>query len=102
MTDEPKPLEVEAIPGERMVFLVRSETNPRRQYRVDLLAHGGMGECGCRRWCTGVWPMIRDGKLTLDMPCEDKHIEAARRVFLRDVLRHMAEQERDPHTKPSG
>lgn len=81
----PTPLQVAAIPGERMCFFVHSEADPRRVYRVDLLANEGRSECSCKDWQTRRWPVIRDGG---EATC--KHGDEARRVFLRDLLRHMA------------
>lgn len=78
------PLQVEEA-GERMCFYVHSEQDPRRVYRVDLLAHEGRGECMCKWYQTRVWPVIRDGgKATC------KHMDAARRHFLDALLPHMA------------
>lgn len=86
-----KPLQVEAIAGERMTFFVHSERNPRSGYRIDLLAHGGIGECSCKDWHTRRWPVIRDGG---EATC--KHVDECRRVFLRDLLSHMAKGEAQP------
>lgn len=83
-----KALEVIPIPHERMCFFVRSETTPRRAYRVDLLAHAGIGQCHCADWNTRRWPLIRDGGRSA---C--KHVIAAREAFLDDLLQHMAAQE---------
>lgn len=83
-----KPLEVHAIPGERMCFFVHSEADPRNVYRVDLLALEGRSECHCKWWRTRIWPIIRDGG---ESTC--KHVDAARQFFLRDLLRHMARLE---------
>lgn len=93
-----KPLEVEPIAGERMVFWVHSETVPdRHKYRVDLLAWGGMGQCSCKSWRTRAWPKIRDKKLTpFEWPCGDKHVEAARQHVLLASLRDLAKKEEGP------
>ena len=87
-TEQPRPLQVDAIPSERMVFRVQSESDPRRGYRVDLLSHGGIGECDCKHWLTKIWSIVRDGG---EDTC--KHVYAARQAFLRDLLRHMAREE---------
>lgn len=86
-----KPLQVEAIVGERMTFFVHSEADPRKVYRVDLLANAGRSECHCKWWQTRIWPVVRDGG---EATC--KHVDEARRVFLRDLLSHMAKGETQP------
>lgn len=85
------PLHVTPIANERMCFLVASETRSRAAYRVDLLAHGGIGECHCVDWGTRRWPVIRDGGRAA---C--KHVFAAREAFLNDLLSHMAKKECQP------
>jgi len=82
------PLQVDAIDGERMCFWVHSEANPKRVYRVDLLSHGGIGECSCKSWQCRDWPVVRDGGRSA---C--KHVTAARTTFLNDLLQHMAAKE---------
>lgn len=83
----PLPLQVDYT-DERMVFNVHSRTNPAKTYRVDLLAHGGIGECACPNWRTQRWPIIRDGGRSLCI-----HVEAARRQFVNDLLERMAREE---------
>jgi hypothetical protein len=87
------PLQVDEI-AERMRYRVHSEEDPRRIYLVDLLSHGGQGECMCRWWQTTVWPIVRDGgKATC------KHIDAARAYFLNGLLAEMSRREAEPATK---
>lgn len=94
-----KPLEV--VPsGDRLVYLVTSETRRKAvPYRVDLLAHNGIGECSCKAWITRVWPLIRDGELTVadTFPTHpDKHIQACRNQLFAQTLAELAEEETDP------
>lgn len=92
MARPPTGLQVEET-GDRMVFFVHSEADPRRVYRVDLLAHGGRGECMCKHWRTRCWPLIRDGASIADPFTACKHVTAARRHFLLQLLPKMAAQE---------
>lgn len=79
--------------GDRLVYRVRSEANPRNFYRVDLLANDGRGECMCKWWATHCWPIIRDGGVSW---C--KHGDACRSHFLNQLLPEMARRERRPST----
>lgn len=92
-----KPLQVDAIAGERLCFFVHSEANPKKVYRVSLLEHGGIGECSCPWFRTHVWPRIKAGACTLEGPCEDKHIRAARDILLRDTLKELSHRETEAH-----
>lgn len=82
--------------GERMVFLVRSATDPTKQYRVDLLAFGGAGQCHCADWGTRRWPAIRDGKPHGTRATLCRHGILARRYFLNKLLADMAKIEEEP------
>lgn len=92
---ELRPLEV--IPtGDLCCYYVRSETTPSQVYRVDLLYNGGIGGCHCGHFRTRLAPRIRDGKLTLEdtFPRHpDKHLQACRDAFFRDLLVALAKQE---------
>lgn len=77
--------------GGRMVYAVQSETNPRSEHVVDLLAHEGRTECSCKDWQTRRWPVIREGGRAW---C--KHGRAVREYVLDNLLLEMARQEKEP------
>src|SRR4051812_5523383 len=62
--DGPAPIET----GERYVYLVPSDRNPKVKYRVDLLANNGAGWCQCTDFGTrrqvnldaGMCPLLKD------------------------------------------
>lgn len=95
MPRETKTVRVAEVQGHTMIFDVESWTAPQKPHRVDLLAHGGIGECSCTDWSTRRWPAIRDKKTT-GLHC--RHVTAARLYFLNKLLRHMAQ---DHHTPKS-
>lgn len=88
------PLQVDET-GDRLCYWVHSEAKPRNVYRVDLLAHGGFGECTCPWFRTRIWPALRDGEMTVDtsFPHPDKHVRAARNHFLLHLLKSMGAEE---------
>ena len=79
--------------NERMVFSVTSERNPQRAYRVDLTANAGAGECSCKDWATRRGPALRNGGEAWTAATMCKHVRAAGRTFLRDLLKAMADSE---------
>lgn len=81
---------VAEVPGERMRYRVESWSAENRPHVVDLLAHGGLGECSCTDWQTRRWPLIRDGE-TAGTRC--RHVTAARDFFLSQLLARMAADE---------
>lgn len=83
-------------PGERMVFLVRSDENPTVQYRVDTLANGGAGACACKNFNMVKQTGINEGKLawTHDTTC--KHMKRAAWHVIRLTFRELAHREDHP------
>lgn len=79
--------------AERMVYVVPSDTKQGREYRVDLLAHGGASECCCVDWAARRWPAIRDGKVHGTRLTMCRHVIKARRHFLNGLLTAMAKSE---------
>ena len=80
-----------------MRFLVQSRTNPRHHYLVDLLQNGGLGECSCKHWQTRIWPLIRDGKTTIEDPnSRCWHISEARLFAMNSILTDLAKKETQP------
>lgn len=93
------PLQVDEI-GERCRYRVHSEAKPQNVYLVDLLSNEGRGECTCTHFRTRVAPAIRDGTAPTDiMTPLDKHIEASRRYFFRQILLELAKREAEPATE---
>jgi hypothetical protein len=89
----------EIVPsGERMIYLVRSDTNPARQHRVDLLDLSGYGSCSCKDWATRRGPAVKAGAAPGSRAVLCKHLIAARRFFLNQLLRTMALAESAPPT----
>lgn len=86
--------DIAPVPNERMVYAVRSVSNPgRHPYRVDLLANGGFGECSCVDWSTRRWPAIKEGAAMGLRSTMCRHVILARRLFLNGLLREMAAAE---------
>jgi hypothetical protein len=86
--------EVQEFQGERCRYLVRSRTNPRTNYLVDLLENDGIGGCTCVAWQARFWPDIRRrGLKAHDEMRRCYHLNAARERFLNDVLVTMAKKE---------
>lgn len=79
--------------GDRMCYEVPSDTRVGRSYRVDLLAHGGAGQCSCKDWNTRRWPAIRDGQMHGTRATLCRHGIKARRHFLNGLLSRMAKEE---------
>lgn len=69
--------------GERLVYLVRSESDPDSRYRVDLEADGFNGVCDCRWFQCHVAPLRRT---TQDKSHVCKHIEKVLPHFARQIL----------------
>jgi hypothetical protein len=99
-----KTLKVRSIEAEIGRFVVQSESSPTRPHVVDLLAHGGQGECSCVDFSTRCRPNQRAkpgafipygsaGRPNPDRHC-CKHIHVARTYFLREVLQGLARQHR--------
>jgi hypothetical protein len=82
--------------SERMVFLVRSDTNPKRQYRVDLLANSGAGKCACTDHGTRRQPNLDTGRTPWTKSTACKHLFRAGLHVLRTTLPEMAAQEDRP------
>lgn len=79
--------------SERMVFSVSSESRQGVEYRVDLLAEGGYSRCSCTDWNTRRWPNIKAGQPMGTRGTLCKHGILARRFFLNQLLRRMAQEE---------
>ena len=75
-----------SAPGERLVFLVRSEGDLAIRYRVDLEADGYRGVCDCRDYQCRVAPARR---LNPDRLYVCKHIEKAASYFGWKILRQI-------------
>lgn len=69
--------------GERLVYLVRSESDPDSRYRVDLEADGFNGVCDCRWFQCQVAPLRRT---TQNKTHVCKHIQAVLPYFARQIL----------------
>lgn len=79
--------------GERMCYNVPSSSNPKRTYRVDLIAQGGFGECTCKDWATRRGPAIKAGEPPGTRATMCRHVILARRFFLNSLLAEMAAAE---------
>jgi hypothetical protein len=79
--------------GERMVFLVRSDSNPLVQYRVDLLYNDGAGGCACRDFKTRRQPNLDAGEPIWTKRTSCKHSRRAAWHVIRQSFPEMAAQE---------
>lgn len=102
----PQVAKIQEIPGELGRYHVESLSNQKEVYMVDLLAHGGRGECSCTDWqinCRRNINECTDGKLREyghpGQPHPErqqcKHIYIAKRQFCNDALSHLAQQRSD-------
>lgn len=82
--------------GDAMVYSVRSNTNPARRYRCDLIAENGYGRCDCKDWGTRRWPAIKAKRPAGVRATLCRHLIAARRHFLNGLLRALAMEEQTP------
>lgn len=82
--------------GDRLVYDVPSDRNPKVCYRADIVANGGYGWCSCTDFATRRQPAIdrKEPMGTRAVLC--KHLIRARRMFLNDVLPMLAKQEQHP------
>lgn len=89
---------IKDIPGEDYCYTARSDTLGQPDYRIELEANGGTGECACKDFLCRCTINIRDGALDLhDRTC--KHIRRALIYHaLRDVQRRV-EQEKERRFK---
>ncbi len=86
----------EVIPtGDRMVYGVLSSKG-RKRYRVDLIAEGGFGSCACPDFGIRRWPNIKEGAEMGTRAVLCRHLILARRYFLNELLRSLAESEEAP------
>ena len=94
---------VQEILGELGRYLVGSMSNPLESYMVDLLAHGGKGECNCTDWqinCRMNLQKFNDKRVReYGYPGQPdperqqcKHIYIAKRKFANDSLYHLSNQ----------
>lgn len=82
--------------GDRMVFLVPSDRNPKVTYRVDCLENNGAMKCQCVDFTTRRQPAIDAGQEPLTSATMCKHCRKVVRYFVRDLFRDMARSECDP------
>jgi len=77
----------------RMVWNCPSATNPRRSYRVDLLANNGHGFCSCVDHATRRQPFLDAGGSGFDQRGRCKHVAKVRAFFLQNLLTELSRQE---------
>ena len=97
-------MKVRPLAGEMGRFHVESWEHPDRPHVVDLLAHGGQGECSCIDWSTRCRPnqkarpfaFIEYGSKRSPNPERHvcRHVTVARTYFMREVLRGLSSTHR--------
>lgn len=93
--------EVPQPTGDRFVYQVPSDKNPRICYRVDLTANNGAGVCQCKDFVTRRQPALDRGEPAWTQSSSCKHGRRAAWAFLQDVLPMLAAQEGRPPAKPT-
>lgn len=97
--------EVIVSEGERWIYHVRSRTNAKIRYRVDLLGMGGASQCACADWNFVAVENITLGKEWGIYGCEEKkdpdrtccyHTDVVRRRYMNELTRRLAKQEDNP------
>lgn len=77
---------------ETMRFRVQSDSDPAKQYLVDLLENDGLGACECFHYHFKIYPNQRKaqilGKETPGERLECKHIRAANDHWSKQARRH--------------
>lgn len=82
--------------NEWMVFLVRSDTNPSIQYRADLIANNGGGQCACSDFQKKKQKALDEGCETYTKASSCKHLRRAAWYILRLSFKRMAHDEQTP------
>ena len=86
---------VEQMPGEPLVFLVRSASRPGMQHRVELDSYDTNGSCTCERFSIQCAPKLERGTKGGTGATRCSHIELAYREFgklmVRKIVEHQAE-----------
>ena len=89
---------VEGMPGEPLVFLVRSASRPGIQHRVELDSYDTNGSCTCERFSIQCAPKLERGIKGGTWATRCSHIEIAYREFgklmVRKIVEHQAEARR--------
>lgn len=79
--------------GDRMVWLVPSDTIAGVTYRVDMLANGGNGWCSCIDFATRRQPALDKGAAGHTDATLCRHGKRVIRYFARDLFRDLARSE---------
>lgn len=82
--------------GDFMVYLVRSDRNPKIQYRVDLLANKGAGHCACVDWPARRQPKLDEGHPAWTQASSCKHARRAAWFVLKEELKRLAAIQDNP------
>ena len=89
---------VEQMPGEPLVFWVRSASNPGARHRVELDSYDTNGSCTCIRFAIKCAPKLEKGIKGGTAATRCSHIEIAYREFgklmVRKIVEHQAEARR--------
>lgn len=78
---------------ERFVYLVPSDKNPKRKYRVDMTANNGGGECACMDFAARRQPAIKAGKPLFSMATTCRHSRRVFAYFFMELMRDLAYKE---------
>ncbi len=81
------------VTDERYVYSVQSEKNPKKWYRVDMVANGGAGQCECPNFRTVKQQAIDQGAAPCTTFSRCKHLKAVHEYFLPEILKTLASVE---------
>ena len=76
--------EVRKVEGEVLRYWVRSRSRTTVAHLVDLMGHGGNGECSCERFGFKMAPDLGKG-VTPGLRTECRHIQLAKRYLATEV-----------------
>lgn len=93
MNDESTYVEGIEETGDRMVFLVPSDKNPRVKYRVDCLANAGAMWCQCKDFAIKRQPRIDQGEMPVTARTVCKHCETLIYALARNQFKNLAKNE---------
>lgn len=92
--------QVDPIPNEALRYFVRSATNPRITYIVDLSQNEGSGFCQCADFSTRRAKAVKEGHALFTRETQCRHCILAVRYFTITTLRECSRMVRKNDSQP--
>lgn len=101
---------VRPLPGDSLVYLVKSRSRKGWEHKVDFTLWSGFGACGCEWFITTVQPLLRLGKYAKAHTVQCHHLFLARYYLMLEVAQAIIQRreaaahanQAKHHRKPSG